>query len=41
VLRANDIVKFFDSGRNIIVIADIDASRSFRKLFYSFGLELD
>lgn len=39
--RISDIVSFFDSGRSVIVLADIDTSRSFRKLFYSFGLELD
>lgn len=32
---------FFDSGRSLVVVADIDTSRAFRKLFHSFGLELD
>jgi len=40
-LRITELVNFFDSGRSVIVLADIDTSRGFRKLFYSFGLELD
>ena len=40
-LKIPEIVNFFDSGRSVIVLADIDTSRAFRKLFYSFGLDLD
>lgn len=40
-LKPTDLVSFFDSGRNIFVVADIDASRAYRKMFYSFGVELD
>lgn len=40
-LKPSDLVSFFDSGRNIFVVADIDASRAYRKMFYSFGVELD
>jgi hypothetical protein len=40
-LKVVDIVAFYDSGRSVVVVGDIDTSRTFRKMFYSFGLEMD
>lgn len=40
-IKTRDIVSYFDEGGNVVVIGDIDASFSYRKLFYSFGVELD
>ena len=40
-IKINDIISYFDEGGNVVLIPDIDTSKSFRKLFYSFGIELD
>lgn len=40
-IKVNDIVSYFDEGGNVVIIGDIDTDRSFRKLFYAFGIELD
>lgn len=40
-IKINDIISYFDEGGNVLLIPDIDTSKSFRKLFYSFGVELD
>ncbi len=40
-LKVKDILNYFDEGGNVIIIGDIDTSISFRKLFYSFGINLD
>lgn len=40
-LKVKDIVSYFDEGGNVIVVGDIDTSVSFRKLFFSFGINLD
>lgn len=37
-IKTNDIVSYFDEGGNVIVIGDIDTEKSFRKLFYAFGV---
>jgi len=37
-IKANDIVSYFDEGGNVIVVGDIDTEKSFRKLFYAFGV---
>jgi hypothetical protein len=37
-IKANDIVSYFDDGGDLIIIGDIDTDRSFRKLFYAFGV---
>lgn len=40
-IKVADIVSYFDEGGNVVIIGDIDTERSFRKLFYAFGVELD
>jgi len=40
-LKIKDIVNYFDEGGNVIVIGDVDTSVSYRKLFFSFGINLD
>ena len=40
-LKPSDLTAFFDSGRNLFVVADIDASQHYRRLLHGFGLELD
>lgn len=40
-LKVKDIISYFDEGGNVIVVGDIDTSVSFRKLFFSFGINLD
>lgn len=40
-LKVKDIVSYFDEGGNVIILGDIDTSVSFRKLFFSFGINLD
>lgn len=40
-LKVKDIISYFDEGGNVIVVGDIDSSVSFRKLFFSFGINLD
>lgn len=40
-IKVKDITNYFDEGGNVIIIGDIDTSRSFRKLFYSLGVDLD
>ncbi len=40
-IKINDIISYFDEGGNVLLIPDIDTSKSFRKLFYSFGVEVD
>ena len=40
-IKVQDIISYFDEGGNIILIGDIDTSRSYRKLFYSLGVDLD
>lgn len=40
-LKIKEIINYFDEGGNVIVIGDIDTSVSFRKLFSSFGINLD
>ena len=40
-LKIKDIVNYFDEGGNVIVIGDVDTSVSYRKLFFSLGINLD
>lgn len=40
-LKVKDIVNYFDEGGNVIIVGDVDTSVSFRKLFFSFGINLD
>ena len=40
-LKVKDIVNYFDEGGNVIVVGDIDTSVSYRKIFFSFGINLD
>lgn len=40
-LKVKDIISYFDEGGNVIIVGDVDSSISFRKLFYSFGVNLD
>lgn len=40
-IKVSDIVSYFDEGGNVVIIGDIDTDKSFRKLFYAFGVELD
>ena len=40
-IKVKDIVSYFDEGGNVILVGDIDTSRSFRKLFYALGADLD
>lgn len=40
-IKANDIISYFDEGGNLLIVGDIDTEKSFRKLFYAFGVELD
>lgn len=40
-IKTNDIVSYFDEGGNVVIVGDIDTDKSFRKLFYAFGVELD
>lgn len=35
------IGEFFDSGRNVFIATDVDASKSIRALFNEFGVEVD
>ena len=37
-IKINDIVSYFDEGGNVMIVPDIDTSKSYRKLFYSFGI---
>jgi hypothetical protein len=40
-LKVKDVLSYFDEGGNVIVIGDIDTSFSYRKLFHSFGVDLE
>ena len=40
-IKANDIISYFDEWGNLLIVGDIDTEKSFRKLFYAFGVELD
>lgn len=35
------IGEFFDSGRNVFIATDVDASKSMRAVFNEFGVEVD
>lgn len=37
-IKVNDIISYFDEGGNVIIVGDIDTDKSFRKLFYAFGV---
>ena len=37
-IKVNDIVSYFDDGGNVLIVGDIDMDRSFRKLYYAFGV---
>lgn len=41
MIKASNLLEFFDAGRNLIVAGDIDTSKVFRQLFTNFGVELD
>lgn len=40
-IKTRDIISYFDEGGNVIIVGDVDTSYSYRKLFYSFGVEID
>lgn len=40
-LTKNKVEEFFDSGRNVIIATDIDASKSIRLLFNEFGVDIN
>ncbi|EGR30314.1 hypothetical protein IMG5_135110 [Ichthyophthirius multifiliis] len=40
-LTKNKIIDFFDSGRNVFIASDIDASKTIRQIFNEFGVDLD
>ena len=40
-IKSREIISYFDEGGNVIVMADVDTSVSYRKLFHAFGVELD
>ena len=40
-IKIKDIITYFDEGGNVVIVGDVDTSVSFRKLFYSFGVNLD
>ena len=37
----NDILNYFDEGGNLVIVGDVETSKAYRKLFRSFGVELD
>lgn len=40
-LTKNKVEEFFDSGRNVFIATDMDASKSIRLLFNEFGTEIN
>jgi len=40
-LKQNQILEFFDSGRNVIFAGDVDTSKFFRLVANNFGVEFD
>lgn len=40
-IKVNEIVSYFDEGGDVVIVGDIDTDKSYRKLFYAFGIELD
>ena len=40
-IKVKDIINYFDEGGNVVILGDVDTSRSFKKLFYSFGVDLE
>jgi len=41
LFKTDKILEFFDSGRNVLIAADVDTSKVFRQLINQFGVETD
>jgi hypothetical protein len=39
-LRADAILSFYDDGGSVMILADVDASKTFRNVLNNFGYDL-